>query len=320
MASAVKISDHFDGERFFNPEGDSPKSFYDILKWKFSEKSARWPRWVELKKSSWQPLEKREKRGRVTLINHASVLLEVGGKTLLTDPVFSKRASPLTWMGPLRVKNPGLDFKQIPKVDVVLLSHNHYDHLDVATLGKITKRDRPLILAPLGDCALLSKIPDVRCEEMDWGDVKETEGLRITFCPSKHWSARGLFDRNKSLWGSYVIEGGGKKIYFAGDTGFGAHFKTLGERWKGFDVALLPIGAYAPRWFMKDHHMNPEEAVLAHQQLHARKSMAIHWGTFQLTDEALNEPAERLQEALKQQGLSEKDFAAVDNGGWFWIE
>lgn len=314
-------SDHFDGVRFFNPHINNQEGFIQFMRWKFSGSPKKWPKKVEIADFNWEPLPPGDLRERITFINHATVLLELEGVKIITDPVFSERASPVTWAGPRRIKRAGLELEKLPKIDLVLVSHNHYDHLDVESLRRLHEKDQPLILAPLGDCKIISKIKGVRCQEMDWWQsLQISDEVKVTFCPSQHWSARGLFDRNKSLWGSFVLEVNMKKIYFAGDTGFGDHFQKVSEKFGEFDLALLPIGAYIPRWFMEANHMNPEDAVKAHKVLKSKRSLGIHWGTFQLTDEFYLEPIQDLEKAREKYQVSEKEFFALENGEWVWLE
>ncbi|HAG90574.1 MAG TPA: hydrolase [Bdellovibrionales bacterium] len=320
MRHSGPMSDHFDGEKFFNPGHRSHKSFLDVLKWKLTETSVPWPEEISLTSAPWENKKVSPGKVRVTYVNHASILIQSSTQTILTDPVYSKRVSPLSWAGPKRRKLPGIPFENLPPIDVVLISHNHYDHMDKETLRRLQERGNPLVLAPLGDCRVLEDISGLRCEELDWWQKRAVDEVQIEFCPAQHWSARGMFDRNESLWGSYALQVEGKTIYFAGDTGFGNHFEAIAKRYPQVDLALLPIGAYAPRWFSKDHHLNPEEAVKAHQVLGAKKSLGIHFGTFKLTDEAYEEPAQRLSEELERLKISKEEFLAKDNGFDLWLE
>ncbi|PKR89582.1 MBL fold metallo-hydrolase [Pleomorphomonas diazotrophica] len=262
-----------------------------------------------------------------TFIGHSTVLLRIGGLTLLTDPVFSERASPFSFLGPRRFVPPGIALDELPPVDVVLISHGHYDHLDRASVRRINKRfgGRTLFVAPLGVGALLRRWGISNVVELDWWQSHLYHGLELTLTPARHWSARSFNDRNRMLWGAFAIFSEGFSCYFAGDSGYGAHFRETRERLATherngalFDLALMPIGAYEPRRIMKEHHMNPEEAVLAHREVGARRSIAIHWGCFQLTDEALDEPPLRLAAARAAAGLADTDFVALPVGGSWW--
>lgn len=311
------ISDHFDGRRYFNPHGQSTKGFKDMLRWQLNRASNPWPAWVENKTFVRPILQKGQ--SRLTMINHATVLLELDGFNVITDPVFSKRVSPFSFVGPARSRPPGLEIKDLPTIDVVVVSHNHYDHLDVASLKKINTAYEPVFLVAMGDAAMLKDYGFKKVFELDWWQHHAVGKTRFTFCPSQHWSSRGLFDRQKSLWGSFMIEHGAggpqpRKIYFAGDTGYGPHFKKTFEKLGAPDWALLPIGAYEPRWFMKDYHMNPEEAVQAMIDLHAGHAFAIHHGTFKLTDEGIDHPVRDLRAALKKHGIVDDKFVTPENG------
>ena len=262
-----------------------------------------------------------------TFIGHSTVLLRIGGLTLMTDPVFSERASPFSFLGPRRFVPPGMALDELPPIDVALISHGHYDHLDRASVRHINRRfgGRTLFVVPLGVGALLRRWGVGNVVELDWWESHSYRGLDMTLTPARHWSARSFNDRNRMLWGAFALFAEGFSCYFAGDSGYGAHFGETRQRLRSrerdgalFDLALMPIGAYEPRRIMKEHHMNPEEAVLAHQDVGARRSIAIHWGCFQLTDEALDEPPMRLAEARAAAGLADDDFVALPVGGSWW--
>ena len=212
----------------------------------------------------------------------------------MTDPIWSERASPFSSLGPYRRRAPGVRFEDLPRIDIVLLSHNHYDHLDLDTLRRLADRGQPQFIVPLGLVRLFRSWNIGQVRELDWGDSVAVAGTTIHGMPALHFSARGLFDRNRTLWCGYVIEARGQALYFAGDTGFGEHFARIRERFGSPRLALLPIGAYEPRWFMSPVHMAPDEAVRAHEILGARTSIAIHHGTFQLADDGLDTPKQLL--------------------------
>lgn len=308
-----KLSDHYDGTKFYNPRNHTLKSLWDVLKWKFTSKRQEWPKWVDNKPYELPLIENTHGQSIVTFINHASFLIQFPELNILTDPVFSDRASPFTFLGPKRVRAVGIPFEQLPTIDVVVISHNHYDHLDVATLKKLAEKFSPLFLVPLGDGKLLQAHGISKVQELDWWDVVTLKNYSITFAPAYHWSARGLFDKCKSLWGAYSIKSQTHSIYFAGDTGYEEHFKEAKLKLGAPDLALLPIGAWSPRWFMKAFHMDPYEALLAHKDLGAKKSIGMHFGTFQLTDEGYYESQEMLQKVLKKDKL-EDQFLMLDQG------
>jgi L-ascorbate metabolism protein UlaG (beta-lactamase superfamily) len=310
----AKKSDHFDGKVFHNlNEPNLQKSFKDFLKWRFQSKREDWPKWVDIKQQKVPSQRVRDGELSVTFINHATALIQMDNVNILTDPVYSKRTSPVSFLGPKRVKLPGIKFEDLPKIDVILISHNHYDSFDVETLDKLITRDNPKILFGLGNSYYLKKENHQNLVEMDWQDEFNFENLKFVFLPAKHWSKRGLFDTNKSLWGSFAILGS-KKVYFAGDTGYSDHFKELQKQFEYFDLSLIPIGAYEPRWFMKKAHMNPEESIMAHEDLNSKKSIGLHFGTFQLTNEKIGDPVEALEKARQKYKLSKGKFLVLKQG------
>lgn len=294
------ISDHCNGYSFFNPSGEKPKSFRDIWRWKSNHQRKRWPVWVENSIRPKPVITTTSSEIVLTFINHVTFLIQTAGLNILTDPVFSKRVSPSQRFGPKRIRDPGLLFEDLPKIDLVLVSHNHYDHLDLASITQLTRVFNPQFMTPLGNGKLLRKAGAANIIETDWWQSSNFYASRIITVPAKHWSARGLHDRNRALWGGFIIHIEKKKIYFTGDTGYGSHFKDIRKQVGVVDLALLPIGAYEPRWFMRDSHMNPEDAVMAHLDLGAKLSIGMHFGTFQLTDEGFDEPIEELKLALEK--------------------
>lgn len=324
-AMSYQKSDHFDGKKFFNPDLPPNKGFWDFLKWQFTGTKAKWPEWQEIESAAKLPEHVPPDEAALTFINHATVLIQYQNLNVLTDPVFSQRASPFTWLGPARIHSPGLELNQLPAIHVVLISHNHYDHMDEASIKQLSKDHNPLFIVPLGNKKLIEKMGAQKIVELDWwqshsvqnvsAQSDETEQIKIHLVPAHHWSARGLFDRNEALWGGFVMESASLKIYFAGDTGYGSVFQEIQTRFGAMDLSLLPIGAYEPRWFMKQQHMNPEDAVQAHLDLKTSRSMGIHFGTFQLTDEAVDEPVRALSEALIKKSVAPEDFFILPVGG-----
>jgi L-ascorbate metabolism protein UlaG (beta-lactamase superfamily) len=317
MHRDLKLSDHFDGKRFYNEdrEAGKGKGLTAVLRWQFTGERKKWPEFLnDNVKPDFQP-ELAAGEAAITSINHATEVIQMKGLTVITDPVFSERVSPLSWYGPKRHRPPGATVDELPHIDVVIISHNHYDHLDLESLKALEKKDHPKFIVPLGNAKLLLEEGLRNVIELDWWQRAEVgEGFGITLAPTQHWSARGIFDRSENLWGGYVIEGPQLKIYFAGDTGYNRHFKEVAERFGAMDVSLLPIGAYEPRWFMQDHHMNPEEAVKAHQDLKAKVSVGIHFGTFQLTDEGIDDPPKDLALSLRAAHIDLRHFVAPKNG------
>lgn len=317
------LSDHFDGTRFFNPGGRAePRGFAEVLKWRFSGGRQSWPDLYPSPFPQARPSEAARTGVRAILVGHATFLLQIGGLSILTDPVWSERASPFSDIGPRRHNPPGVAFEALPRIDAVLISHNHYDHLDLPTIERLWHRDRPHIVAPLGNDAIIkARDPAIAVTTLDWGEhVALAPGIRVSAVPAQHWSARTLNDRNHALWAGFVLTARGRTVYFAGDTGFGdGHiFRAIAARHRRIDLALLPIGAYEPRWFMTDQHMNPNDAAQAFQLLGARQALGFHWGTFQLTDEAVDKPAIDLDRALAKRAIPPSRFLAA-RPGQSWV-
>jgi L-ascorbate metabolism protein UlaG (beta-lactamase superfamily) len=251
----------------------------------------------------------------VTFVNHATVLIQTEGLNILTDPVWSERASPVSWAGPKRHRSPGLRFEDLPPIDVVLISHNHYDHLDVKTLVRLNTEHRPHFMTGLGNRAFLEAHEISNILELDWWDAaKVSESLSVTCVPAKHFSGRGLRDRDATLWCGYVIEASAGNVYFAGDTGMGSHFVEIKDRLGPIRLALLPIGAYLPIWFMHPVHISPSQAIEVHNILNPTISMAIHFGTFALGDDGEFEPVLKLREALNNSSQSDSRFWVLGHG------
>lgn len=314
-------NDHFDGTHFFNPGGIAPAGFRDLMRWQFGGGRAKWPAAAPSPFPQAKPSERLDdSRLRVTMVGHSTLLVQVAGLNIVTDPVWSERASPFAFAfaGPRRVNAPGIAFDDLPAIDLVLVSHNHYDHLDLRSLRRLVDRHDPMIVTPLGNDRLIRKAaPGARVAAHDWGDqVAIGASANVHVVPVHHWSARGMRDRRMALWSGFVVEAEAGSVYFAGDTGFhdGRQYRYVAERHGPPRLAILPIGAYAPRWFMKAQHQNPREAVEAMKLTGAAFAAGCHWGTFQLTDEPIGEPAERLGEAITDAGLQGGLFRALRPG------
>jgi L-ascorbate metabolism protein UlaG (beta-lactamase superfamily) len=314
------VSDHFDGLHFFDPDGSPPRSLGEVLRWQLGSgrQRAAWPDWVPSPYADTPPPRVSGDKVRLSFIGHASWLIQTAGLNILVDPVWSMRASPFSFAGPKRHNDPGIAFDALPKIDIVLVSHGHYDHLDVATLSKLTEKFSPRVITPLGnDVTMREADAAIKVESFDWNDrVELGGGVAATLVPTRHWSARGLFDRNKALWASFVLETPAGKLYIVCDSGYGdgKHFRAVAEAHGPPRLAILPIGAYEPRWFMRDQHMNPSDAVKALLDCGAQAALAHHHGTFQLTDEAIDAPVIALGEALDEAKIPREKFAALKPG------
>ncbi len=304
-------SDHFDGQRFFNPTGPALQPVTAVPRMLLTPR-AKWPPHV--------PNVPRELPARdtasavVTFVGHATFLIQTAAGNILTDPIYSERAGPWNCLGPRRVRTPAIAFDLLPPISIVLLSHNHYDHCDLTTLGRLAARFDPLVVTPIGNGRLTRATGIHRVEELDWWQSAQSSGLPITLTPAHHFSARGLFDRNRALWGGFMLTADRARIYFAGDTAYAPFFHEIRQRLGPVDLALLPIGAYEPRWFMQSVHMNPAEAVQAHLDLGATESIAMHFGTFQMTTEGIDEPVRALAEARRAKNVPASAFRILGFG------
>ncbi len=300
---------HFDGKRFYNPDAPQAPGLLQALRWKLTSRPQPSPRFIPDVVPSTPPGRVEGGGLRTTLVNHSTVLLQQRGSNILTDPIWSERAGPLSLTGPRRRRKPGVSWEDLPSIDAVLISHNHYDHLDLPTLRRLAARGDSTFIVAAGGARLLRSENIGPVRELDWGESLSLPSGAIHCVPAMHFSSRGIFDRNKTLWCGYVIESAERLIYFAGDTAFGSHFAQIREKFGSPRLALLPIGAYEPRWFMSPVHMAPEEAVRAQEILAAETSIAIHHGTFQLADEGLDAPQKQL--AARAPDCS---FLALKNG------
>lgn len=308
-------SDHFDGQLFHNSgQALLPARLRDLLRWKLAGQAAPWPARVPVPQA--RPAA-RSLAPVITMVGHATLLVQMAGLNILTDPVWSQRAGPFSVLGPRRAAPPGVAFADLPPIDAVLISHNHYDHFDIATLRRLHAAHAPLMVVPLGNDTILRRaVPGARIAAGDWYDEIPL-GARVStiLTPARHWSARGVRDRFMALWAGHYLRGGGTAVWFAGDTGYdGGMFRAMRSRLGAPGIALIPIGAYAPRWLMAPQHADPDDAVRIMQDMGARHALGMHWGVFRLTDEAREAPAAWLAAAAAAAGL---DFRAAGPGEVF---
>ncbi len=316
------VTDHFNGKTFTAVDPFSDKSFLDVVKWRMTSPRTKWPEWVEHGPTDKPPSVVQGRELRVSFVNHSTVLLQTRGLNILTDPIWSKRASPFSFMGPKRVHAPGVTFADLPKIDVVVISHSHYDHLNLETVEKLASHDNPLFVVPLGvDSLIKDAVKNVRVQALDWHqDVAFNNDLKITVEPVQHWSARTIWDRNQTLWAGFVLDLPDGKIYYSGDTGYfsGKVFKDTYAAHGSMRFAIIPVGAYEPRWFMKESHVNPDESIKIFQDIQAQNAIGVHYGTFQLTDEGIDAPVRDLATGLQKANINTDTFRAL-KPGQVWI-
>jgi len=311
MAMRLTKSDHFDGRRFVNPTGDGGQPFSAVPRM-LLEPRTPWPARAD---QPWRrPPGLDGAEAVVTFIGHATFLIQTASANILTDPVYSQRAGPLNLVGPRRVRQPAVRFEDLPPISAVLLSHNHYDHCDLRTLRMLAERFDPIVVTPLGNGALVRSARIRRVEELDWWQKAKSSAAVVTLTPAQHFSARSPLDRNRALWGGFMLVTGSRRVFFAGDSGYAPLFREIRECLGPIDLALLPIGAYEPRWFMRPIHMNPAEAVQAHLDLEAAESIGMHFGTFQLTTEGIDDPLRALEDARRARNIPPSQFRTLGFG------
>jgi len=317
-ASAQGAPRNADGT-FRNNYPHPTTSFADFLRWQrerapLKEPAGGWS--VPSVATDVAALRAHSSNPSITWIGHASVLLRLAGKTILVDPIFSERASPVSFAGPHRVVPLPFDVPDLPPIDVVLITHNHYDHLDEPTVRRLAgqRGGSPRFLVPLGLKQWFGDLRIDRVEEMDWWQSVREGDATITFVPVQHWSRRTPFDTNRTLWGGWAIEGEGLRLVHLGDTGYSKDLRDIGERLGPFDLALIPIGAYSPRWFMESKHLDVPEAIQARADLRARRAIGIHWGTFDMADDPPDEPPRILARERERAGLTPDDFDVMAIG------
>jgi len=308
-------SNHFDGKRFINAANVRAKDGWDLIKWMTNRKQGPWQVRMDIPYGP-KPAPIVEVV-TITYVNHSTFLIQCMDLTILTDPIWSDRTSPVQWAGPKRTRPPGIKFEDLPNIDLVLISHNHYDHLDKATVVRIIKAHNPQFIVPLGVGQFMSDLGAEKVKEVDWWQevgFNDSAKVKVTALPAQHFSGRGIFDRDRTLWAGYGIDTEQGTIYFAGDTGYGDIFKEIGRRLPNISVALLPIGAYVPGWFMSPIHISPQEAVQVHIDLGADISIGMHQNTFPLADDGMTQPVEDLQKALRAASLTDRDFMILQEG------
>lgn len=310
-------SNHFDGKKFKNPGNIEAKGLADVFKWLFTRKRTRWGSFSN-EPFGQKPEARIHNTNRITFINHSSFLIQTNGLNILTDPIFSERASPFAWSGPKRMRPPGIRFEDLPHIDAVLLSHNHYDHLDISTLKKISNQFQPHIYTALGVPDLLRNHGISSITEMDWwSENMMNNQVELAAVPAQHFSGRGMFDRDATLWVGFILRIKQGNIYFAADTGYNDEtFKEIGKRFSPIILSIIPIGAYEPRWFMRPIHCSPNEAVKIHKDVQSRLSVGSHFGTFPLADEGREQPVIELKKAMQQENLPANQFVVLKEGSF----
>lgn len=310
-------SDHFNGKTFSNPDNVKGRGAKDIVKWSLTGDPGPWREVTEEEVKTGLPPQHPIPDDEVvfTFVNHSTFLIQARGINILTDPIWSKRASPFQWVGPKRMRPPGIRFEDLPDIDLVLISHNHYDHLDINTVERLQQVFKPLFITPLGVSQILKNHGIFNAVELDWWEDRTfNDRVTVSGVPAQHFSGRGLSDRDKTLWCGYVVQFPQGNIYYAGDTGYNGIFKEIGRRFAPIHTALIPIGAYRPRWFMSPIHVDPKEAVRIHKDVNAERSIGMHFGTFPLADDGMHEPVKDLAKARTEYGLVEEEFRTLEEG------
>jgi len=308
------VTDHFNGKRFLNPSGISAKGFKDVGKYMLGGKKDKWTK-TKNPHFRTDPIVRAGAQDiQYTFINHSTFLIQINGVTILTDPIFSDYCSPVPLPPMRRYRPPGVDLDFLPNIDIVLVSHNHYDHMDRGSIKKIIEKWNPEFITSLGNKPTLENMGSTRVRELDWWQSLNINEIEITATPANHFSSRGAFDRNTSLWCGFVLASANKKIYFLGDSGYSKIFKEIGEKLGPMDLSLIPIGAYMPRWFMSPIHISPEEAVQVHLDVLSKKSVAMHFGTFALADDNPERAISELKTARCTKGISDSDFSIIKEG------
>ncbi len=301
-------SAHFNGKKFINPSLRPANGFKEVGKYGRERMPDKWRFVDDLNSQTRQIPTANPEDIQYTFINHSSFLIQWNGINILTDPIWSKRCSPFQWAGPRRMRPPGIAYENLPPIHLILISHNHYDHLDKLTFKRLVRDYQPQVVAPLGLAHLLTKWGANQVTELDWWQTSVFQGLAITATPCNHFSSRGLFDRDKTLWAGYGLNDKKRNIYYTGDTGYSDVFTQIGEKLGPFDLSFIPIGAYKPEWFMSPIHISPSQAVQVHHDVMSKKSVAMHFGTFPLADDNPDTSTSELKRQLELKGLGAHHF------------
>ncbi len=304
------LSDHYDGSSFYNEENDE-HSIGDMIKWYWEMDSVEWPEWIDDVMQPPPPKFVDRNDLRVTLINQSTVLIQLDSINILTDPIWSDYAGPVSFLSANRIRKPGISLDDLPPIDIILISHDHYDHLDFPTLEQLLIKNKPIILTGLGNKSRLSSLEYEQVVELDWWQNYsfQSKDIDFTFVPCRHRSGRSLFDGSKTLWGGFVIKTNAGNILFMGDTAFGNFFNEVAKKFSPFRLTIFPIGSYEKRWFMKNQHMNPEDAVQAHIILNSKQSMGVHYATFnEHPEQSIDAHEKDLAEALNKYNIPEDKF------------
>jgi L-ascorbate metabolism protein UlaG (beta-lactamase superfamily) len=312
------VTNNFDGKKFYNPNKVKGNGLWNVLKWSFNRKKGEWKAdYIDYAPKN-KIIDGTDHEIKVLFINHSTFLIQMEGVNILIDPVWSMRASPITWAGPKRMRQPGIHFGSLPRIDLVLLTHNHYDHLDIETIKAIDKDHRPQYIVPLGVNHILERLHISKVRQLDWHQHTMFDNLKITATPAIHFSGRGMLDRNNTLWCGFMINGL-KNLYIVGDTAYEKQlFKDVANYYPGIDLSIIPVGAYKPRWFMSSIHTDPDEAVQIHKDTDSKHSIACHFGTFQLADEGLQDVPEDFDKARNKYGIPSESFI-LPKEGMFYI-
>jgi len=309
------VNDHFDGRQFVNPGGVKANGFPELLKWVTNRHPGPWEAAPDARPGPRPPGRVGPGELRVTFVNHSTFLLQFNGVNILTDPIYEERVSPFPFIGPKRTRPPGIRFEELPKIDLLLLSHNHWDHLEIVTVRRIFERDRPRVVTPLGVGQFLEGSGVPGAVDLDWEQAfKINDSLTVTAVRAQHFSGRGVGDRDATLWCGYVLKSPHGAVYFAGDSGYGPFFRETGVRHGPFRLAIIPIGAYKPEWFMSPIHCSPQQAVQIHRDVRSQQSVACHFGTFPLADDGPEDPVTDLKIALRANQIPEEQFWVLKEG------